>query len=68
MVEAVRNLHELGAPLDEALAAATAAPAAVLGRSDVGVLRPGALADVVVLDDALEIVRVLRGGREAVAA
>jgi N-acetylglucosamine-6-phosphate deacetylase len=68
MVEAVRNLHELGASLVEAVAAATAVPARVARRPELGVLRQGGDADIVVLDDGLEIQRVLRGGRERVAA
>lgn len=68
LLEAVRNLHALGAPLAEALAAATEVPARVLGRQDIGSLRPGARADVLVLDDRLELVRVLRDGRPLVAA
>jgi N-acetylglucosamine-6-phosphate deacetylase len=62
MLGAVRHLHGLGVPLEEALTAAGATPAAILGRDDVGRLAPGARADVVVLDDRLEIVRVLRAG------
>src|SRR5204863_4092192 len=67
MPEAVRNLHALGVPLAEALAAASAAPARAIGRPELGALRPGAAADVVVLDDALEVRRVLVAGREQVA-
>jgi N-acetylglucosamine-6-phosphate deacetylase len=67
MIEAVRNLHALGATLEEALAAATEVPARVLGAADVGSLEVGARADVVVLDDALEIERVLVGGNVLVA-
>jgi N-acetylglucosamine-6-phosphate deacetylase len=68
MVEAVRNLHELGVPLEDALAAATAVPARVLGRGDIGRLGVGLPADVTVLDDELEIERVLVGGDERVVA
>jgi N-acetylglucosamine-6-phosphate deacetylase len=68
LLDAVRNLHALGVPLAEALAAATDVPARVIGRRDVGSLRPGAPADVIVLDDRLELVRVLRDGRPLVAA
>ena len=67
MDQAVRNLHALGVPLADALGAATAVPARVVG-ADVGALRRGGPADVVVLDDNLEIVRVLVGGEERVAA
>jgi N-acetylglucosamine-6-phosphate deacetylase len=59
MAEAVRNLHALGAPLEDALAAATSIPARLAGRPDLGVLAPGAPADVLVLDEALEVRRVL---------
>ena len=68
MIEAVRNLHALGASFVEAVAAATSIPALVARRPELGVLRQGGDADLVVLDDDLEIRRVLRGGRERVAA
>ena len=68
MIEAVRNLHALGAPLVDAVAAATSIPARVVRRPELGVLRQGGEADIVVLDDGLEIRRVLRAGRERVAA
>jgi N-acetylglucosamine-6-phosphate deacetylase len=64
MIDAVRNLVELGAPLAGALAAASEVPARVAGRGDVGRLEPGAIADVVVLDDGLEIQRVLAAGED----
>jgi N-acetylglucosamine-6-phosphate deacetylase len=66
MLEAVRNLHLLGAPLAEALRAATAVPARVLRRHDVGMLEVGRPADVVVLSDTLEVARVLVGGDDRV--
>ena len=49
MDESVRRVHALGVPLEEALAAASAN----------GSLAPGSRADVVVLDDRLEVRRVL---------
>jgi N-acetylglucosamine-6-phosphate deacetylase len=67
MIEAVRNLHALGASVEEAVAAATSVPAAILGLDDAGRLGPGRPADVVVLNDRLEIARVLVGGEEHVA-
>jgi N-acetylglucosamine-6-phosphate deacetylase len=60
-------VREVGIGLAEALALATSAPADVLGRRDLGRLAPGAPADVVVLDDRLEVVRVLVDGGERVA-
>ena len=64
MIEAVRNLVALGAPLAGALAAATEVPARIARRDDVGRLAPGATADLVVLDDRLELERVLAGGED----
>jgi N-acetylglucosamine-6-phosphate deacetylase len=65
--DAVCNLHALGVPLEQALTAATATPAGVCGRSDLGDLRPGTVADIVVLDDRLAIERVLVAGDVVVA-
>jgi N-acetylglucosamine-6-phosphate deacetylase len=62
MIEAVRNLHELGVSFEEAIQAATSTPARVLGDPELGRLDVGLPADVVVLTDALEIERVLVGG------
>jgi N-acetylglucosamine-6-phosphate deacetylase len=62
MIDAVRNLVALGAPLAGALAAASTVPARIAGRPELGTLEPGSVADIVVLDDRLEIVRVLVGG------
>lgn len=67
MIDAVRNIVGLGVPLEEALAAATSVPARIAGRPDLGRLAPGAPASLVVLDDELEIVRVLLEGTERVA-
>jgi N-acetylglucosamine-6-phosphate deacetylase len=66
MIDAVRNLVALGAPLAKALSAASEVPARIAGRRDVGRLAPGAPADVVVLDDSLEIQRVLVAGADRV--
>ncbi len=62
LLGAVRTLAALGVPLVEAVGAATAVPARIAGRPDLGVLRPGALADIVVLDDRLDLQSVLRAG------
>jgi N-acetylglucosamine-6-phosphate deacetylase len=67
MLDAVRNVHALGVSLEDALTAASAVPASIAGRGDLGRLAPGSPADVVVLDDNLAIVRVLIGGVERVA-
>src|SRR3954470_21798734 len=65
MIEAVRNLVQLGAPIEAALSAASEVPARIAGRSELGTLKPGSVADVVVVDDSLEVVRVLVGGADA---
>ena len=67
MIEAVRNLHALGVSLESALRAAAEIPARVLGEPRLGRLDVGHPADVVVLDDRLEIERVLVAGETRVA-
>jgi N-acetylglucosamine-6-phosphate deacetylase len=62
--EAVRNLMRLGVPLEQAVDAATRAPGRVAHRPGLGVLEPGAPADVVVLDGDVEVRRVLVAGRD----
>jgi N-acetylglucosamine-6-phosphate deacetylase len=62
MIEAVRNLHALGASFEEAVAAATSVPGRLLGLTTAGVLEVGLPADLVVLTNELEIERVLVGG------
>jgi N-acetylglucosamine-6-phosphate deacetylase len=64
MIEAVRNLVALGAPVAGALAAATEVPARIARRDDVGRLAPGAAADLVVVSDELELERVLAAGED----
>lgn len=65
MIDAVRNLVALGAPLAAALGAASEVPARIAGRPELGTLEPGSSADIVVLDDRLDIVRVLVAGADA---
>ena len=68
MHDAMRNLHALGVPLVDAVGAATVVPARIIGRPDLGVLEPGARADIVVLDDRLDIAQVIAGGNAFVVA
>jgi N-acetylglucosamine-6-phosphate deacetylase len=68
MDEAVRNLVGCGASLAEAAHAAATVPARLLGRPELGVLRPGGPADITVLDDDLRVVRTLVQGTEAYAS
>ena len=65
MMAAVRNTHRLlGVPLEEALAMASSAPAAMLGLKDVGTITPGALASLVAIDPDLQVARTWIAGRE----
>jgi N-acetylglucosamine-6-phosphate deacetylase len=60
---ALRNIVALGVPLDEAVRMLTFYPARVIGiEKRKGVLAPGADADLVLLDEKLEIVRVVTKG------
>ena len=67
MIECVRRLHALGASLPESVNAASLVPARILGETTAGRLEPGRPADIVVLTDALEVARVLVGGRDVLA-
>lgn len=62
MAGAVRHAVASGFTLEQAVDAASRAPAAALGRSDVGEIRAGARADLVLLDGDLEVTRVMRSG------
>lgn len=62
MAGAVRHSVSSGFTLEAAVAAATSAPAGSLGLTDVGRLEPGARADLVVLDDDLDVTQVMRRG------
>jgi N-acetylglucosamine-6-phosphate deacetylase len=70
MNRAVELMHRLaGVPLRECVEMATATPARVLGREDeIGILKPGARADIAVCDAELNVWRVFVGGELAYAA
>jgi len=64
MSAAVRYaVREIGLPIEEAVRAATATPAAMLKLDRVGALLPGYRADLVALDDDLDVRRVLHRGQ-----
>ncbi|UTH46701.1 N-acetylglucosamine-6-phosphate deacetylase [Loktanella salsilacus] len=64
LIDAVRYLHAaLGLPLEQAVSMATVAPAAALGLTDRGHLRPGARADFIALTPEVAPVAVWIGGR-----
>lgn len=64
MLQAVRNgVEECGIPLPEALRMASLYPATVMGMQDHwGVIKPGALADLVLLDEELNLMQVIVDG------
>jgi N-acetylglucosamine-6-phosphate deacetylase len=64
VLDAVRNVVRFGLPLADAVYAATTAPAQAVGLADVGVLRAGAAADLVVLDQDLKLLAVYVDGEK----
>lgn len=64
IIDGVRNLHALGASFEEAVLAASGIPARLIGEPTAGRLGVSLPADVIVLSDALEIVRVLIAGED----
>ncbi|MFC7861508.1 N-acetylglucosamine-6-phosphate deacetylase [Arthrobacter koreensis] len=63
MADLVRNAVGAGVSLADAVTSASAVPAGVLGRGqELGSLLPGGFADLLVLDEALVPVRVMRRG------
>ena len=61
---AVANLVGAGIGLREAVAAATAIPADLIGRPDLGRIAPGAAADLTWLTDDLRVAATWVGGRQ----
>ncbi len=62
LLEAVQRLASLSLGMATTLAAVTELPARVLGRQDIGHLRPGGAANLVVLDDSLALRQVVING------
>jgi N-acetylglucosamine-6-phosphate deacetylase len=62
IADCLRAALRLGVSPEAALSAATAIPGRLLARDDIGILRPGSPADVVVVDDSLVVTQVLRAG------
>ena len=60
----LRNAVRWGVPRERAVAAATLVPARILGRRDVGAIRPGAFADFILCDGALDRKAVYLGGTQ----
>ena len=59
----VRNLARFGLDLPRIAAAASVNPLALIGVNDRGRIAPGLRADLVELDDAFSVRRVMRAGR-----
>jgi len=64
MPQAVRNLVDRGVALERVLEAASTTPARLLGLPETSGLTVGSRADLVVLDDRLEVRRTLLDGRD----
>ena len=63
LMDAVRNVVSFGIPLEDAVTAATAAPARVIGReNEIGSIAPGLYADFLLLDDELNLEAVYIDG------
>jgi N-acetylglucosamine-6-phosphate deacetylase len=59
-----RAVQEVGVPMEDAVAAASTTPARAIGiGARTGSIEPGKAADLVVLDDDLEVVAVMAAGR-----
>jgi N-acetylglucosamine-6-phosphate deacetylase len=63
MDTALRAAVAAGVPMVDAVRAASDTPARAVGLAEVGMIAPGKLADLVVLDDGLAVRRVMRRGQ-----
>ena len=66
MHKAFMNLISWGLPIEQAVAVTSTTPAAIYKLEDRGSLEPGKRADIVLLDNKLEISKVIIGGKEYV--
>lgn len=63
MMQAVKNcVKYVGIPIDEALRMATMYPAKLMGFNDIGEIKPGKKADLVVFDKDFEVKKVFKNG------
>ncbi len=66
LMECVRRAVSFGVPLEDALRAASAAPAEAVGLSGLGRIKEGFYADLIVLDEDLGVKAVYIGGRRMI--
>ncbi len=64
MLDALRNVVKFGLPLEDAVYAASTAPAMAVGLSDIGAIEPGRAADLLVLDKDLNLKAVFVNGEK----
>jgi len=63
LIDCARHIVDSGVVLSWAVTAASTVPARILKRTEIGTLRPGSVADVVVVDESLVPQLVLSGGK-----
>lgn len=61
-LESTRRLMELGAGMPEAVGSVTEVPARLMGRGDIGRLAIGAAADLLIVDETLQLYDVFKDG------
>ena len=64
MLDALRNVVKFGLPLEAAVYAGTTAPAEAAGLGDIGAIEPGRAADLLVLDQDLNLKAVFVNGEK----
>ena len=64
LLDAVRNVVRFGLPLEDAVYAASTAPALAVGLTDTGAIREGMAADLLVLDKDLNLLAVYVDGKK----
>lgn len=64
LMEGLRRSVQFGISLEDAVTAASTAPAEVIGRSDIGRIAVGCWADMVLLDKELNVLKVFVDGKE----
>ena len=64
LMDGLRNAVSFGVPLEQAVMAATSTPAKAIGMErEIGCIRTGARADLLILDEHLELEKVIIGGQ-----